>query len=109
LRFPDQFDGALSHSKSSILTILTPVTGSHWRRCCAAARALCVLPDDRLASGSDDGTIRLWDVTTGAESARLLTALADLHLVAGDILGRLHWLEVVVRSGSRHEKGRYHA
>jgi WD40 repeat protein len=30
-----------------------------------------VLPDDRLASGSNDGTIRLWDVTTGAETARL--------------------------------------
>jgi WD40 repeat protein len=71
-------------------------------------RALCVLPDGRLASGSDDDTIRLWDVTTGAEAARLeadaplicLTARADLHLVAGDTLGRLHWLEVVARSGS---------
>jgi WD40 repeat protein len=80
-------------------------------------RALCVLPDGRLASGTDDDTIRLWDVTTGAETARLeadapflcLTTLADLHLVAGDILGRLHWLEVVVRSGSTHDKRRYHA
>jgi len=79
--------------------------------------ALCVLPDGRLASGSYDGTIRLWDVTTGAETARLeadaplfcLTALADLQLVAGDKLGRLHWLEVVVRSVSTQEKGRYDA
>jgi WD40 repeat protein len=79
-------------------------------------RALCVLPDGRLASGSSDRTIRLWDVTTVAETARLeadarlfcLTALADLHLVAGDGLGWLHWLEVV-RSGSTHDKGRYHA
>jgi WD40 repeat protein len=78
--------------------------------------ALCMLPDGRLASGSYDG-IRLWDVTTAAETARLeadapiscLTALADLHLVAGDTLGRLHWLEVVVRGGSTHDKGRYHA
>jgi WD40 repeat protein len=33
--------------------------------------ALCVLPDGRLASGSFDHTIRLWDVNTGAETARL--------------------------------------
>jgi hypothetical protein len=74
--------------------------------------ALCMLPGGRLASGSSDGTIRLWDTTTGAETARLeadapllcLTALADLHLVAGDTLGRLHWLEVVVGSGSTHDK-----
>jgi hypothetical protein len=62
-------------------------------------------------------TIRPWDVARGAETARLeadapllcLTALADLHLVAGDSLGRLHWLEVVARSWSTHNKGRYHA
>jgi WD40 repeat protein len=29
------------------------------------------LPDGRLASGSGDNTIRQWDLTTGAESARL--------------------------------------
>ena len=36
--------------------------------------ALCVLPDGRLASGSNDDMILVWDVTTGDRSARL-----DVH------------------------------
>jgi WD40 repeat protein len=66
-------------------------------------RALCLLRDGRLASGSDDKTIRLWNVATGAETARLeldapvgaLAAIAPNRLVAGDSVGRLHWLEVL--------------
>jgi WD40 repeat protein len=69
--------------------------------------ALCVLPDGRLASAAADHTIRVWDVTTGAETARLeadasllcVTALANRHLVASDSLGRLHWLEVAAGLG----------
>jgi WD40 repeat protein len=65
--------------------------------------ALAALPDGRLVSGSGDRTIRLWDLTSGAETARLeidaavhcLITLPAARLVAGDALGRLHWLEVV--------------
>ena len=65
--------------------------------------ALCLLPDGRLASGSYDTTIRLWDMSSGAEIARLeidapVTALVAIglnRLVAGDSAGRLHWLEIV--------------
>ncbi len=68
--------------------------------------ALAVLPDGRLASGSFDTTIKLWDPATGeARSSQLLfvadaaiTALAFLPgvsiLVAGDASGRLHWLQL---------------
>ena len=62
-----------------------------------------MLTNGRLASGSYDNTIRLWDAATGAETARLeldapvtaLAAIAPNRLVAGDGLGLLHWLEVV--------------
>jgi WD40 repeat protein len=62
-----------------------------------------LLPDGRLVSGSRDKTIRLWDVTALREIVRLevdtfvecLVAPTECHLVAGDSLGRLHWLDVV--------------
>ncbi len=58
--------------------------------------AVCLLPGGRLASGSEDNTIRLWDTVTRLEITRLeidapvhcLAALANNRLVAGDGLGR---------------------
>ncbi|MGB9368454.1 MAG: TIR domain-containing protein [Xanthobacteraceae bacterium] len=54
-----------------------------------SVRVLSILPDGRLASSADDGTIRLWDVNRGVETAQLegvghaLCVLPDGRLAAG--------------------------
>lgn len=62
--------------------------------------ALSVLPDGRLASGSDDNTIRIWDSKTDAETARIegcdhtvqaLAALPDGRLVSGAFDGTVRF------------------
>jgi WD40 repeat protein len=60
----------------------------------ASVNILCVLQDGRLASGSSDKTIRLWDVAAGVETARMeahsdeglaLCVLPDGRLASGSL------------------------
>lgn len=65
--------------------------------------ALALHSENHLLSGSHDGTVQLWDIESQASVCRLkidaavhcLAVLPDRRVVAGDDLGRLHWLEIV--------------
>src|ERR1700733_14885775 len=76
--------------------------------------ALCVLSDGRLASGSDDGTLRLWDVPTGAATASLkghhgkvssLCLLPDGRLASGSDDGTIQLWDVATADETVHLHG----
>ncbi|WP_420798481.1 hypothetical protein [Paraburkholderia hospita] len=80
---------------------------SDWN--CSHATALAVLADGRLASGSWDKTIRLWQVhhgrwtgtvrfVTDATIRALAFAARAGVLAAGDSSGRVHFLKVEAAS-----------
>lgn len=70
-----------------------------------AVRALAVLPDGRVISGSDDSTVRVWDVQTGRTVATVYgdasfrsVACVDQHLiVAGDSVGNVWFIATWLR------------
>ena len=68
----------------------------------AAVRSVAVFPDGRIISGSDDGTLKVWDTVTGRNIAifsgdapfRSCAVTSDGLLIAGDDLGRVHFLRL---------------
>ena len=100
-------DGRLaSGSDDGTIRLWDPLSGAETARLeghTGFVNALCLLPDGRLASGSMDNTIRRWDAVAGTETARLevdapvraLVAIGPNRLVAGNLRGSVHWLEIV--------------
>jgi WD40 repeat protein len=97
---------ALTSSYDGTVRVWDLLTGERFRFDAHEGRvhALASIGGRRILSGGEDGTLRLWDLSGGAELARLdtdssITVLAkagcDHLILAGDALGRLHWLNVI--------------
>jgi WD40 repeat protein len=92
--------------KDKTIRLLNVTTGAEIARLnghTGEVYALCLLANGWLISGSHDRTIRVWDTTAICEITRLevdaevlcLATLPDGRFVAGDALGRFHWLKIV--------------
>lgn len=99
-------DGRLvSGSRDGVLRLWDLATGMVTHRLVGHTgfvNAIVPLSNGRLASAGGDRTIRCWDLCSYSEITCLdmdmpilsLAATSDNRFVAGDQLGRLHWLEI---------------
>jgi WD40 repeat protein len=93
--------GKLNHLETG--QTLTPLQGHAY-----TVNAVAITPDGRRAlSGSDDSTLRVWDLRDGKKLViltvdRNVTVCAVAHdnrtIVAGDYFGRVHFLRLVAAS-----------
>jgi WD40 repeat protein len=76
------------------------------KRSCASSSAAAFAPDGRwIVTTSEDGTARVWDAASGAETACVVldagvTALSCRGgaIALGDALGRVHAFDIVART-----------
>lgn len=70
-----------------------------------AVNAVAVTADGRVVSGSQDNTLKVWDIDTGQaiasfsgdgsfESCEVVKETESVTIVAGDALGRVHFLRL---------------